>query len=77
MKTIEKEKLAIIKWVTGLTDEATLEKLHLLREAPYQNDWWSQVSDAEKLAIDKGQADLKAGRVQSHTIVSGRYEKWI
>ena len=31
---VEKEKLEIIKWVTGLKDRDAIEKLRLLRDSP-------------------------------------------
>ena len=74
---LEKEKLEIIKWVTGLKDNTAMEKLRMLRENPKKLDWWNEITDEEKTAIDKGLADIKAGRVKPHKEVKKLYEKWL
>jgi len=74
---LQKEKLEIIKWVKGLKDETAIEKLRLLRKQPERSDWWSEVTDEEKAAIDKGLEDIKAGRVIPHQEAKKLYEKWL
>ncbi len=74
---LQKEKLEIIKWVKGLKDETAMEKLRLLRKQPERSDWWSEVTDEEKAAIDKGLEDIKAGRVIPHQEAKKLYEKWL
>lgn len=75
--SIEKEKLEIINWITSLKDESTIERLSIMRNNPISDDWWNEISEAEKATIDKGLDDLKAGRVQSHAQVKKRYENWL
>lgn len=74
---IEKDKLEIIKWVTTLKDEASIERLKMLKDSRLKTDWWDQVSDEEISAIDKGLADIKAGRIKPHKAVKKLYEKWL
>ena len=74
---LEKEKLEIIKWVTGLKDNTAIEKLRMLRENPKKMDWWNEITNEEKAAIDKGLADIKAGRVKPHKEAKKLYEKWL
>ena len=74
---LEKEKLEIIKWVTGLKDNTAIEKLRMLRENPRKLDRWNEITDEEKTAIDKGLADIKAGRVKPHKEAKKLYEKWL
>jgi hypothetical protein len=75
---VEKEKLKIIKWVTSLKDPTAIERLKMLSEKPQKkNDWWDELADEEKAAIDKGLEDLKAGRVKSHQEARRLYEKWL
>ena len=73
---IEKDKLEIIKWVTTLKDETSIERLKMLKNSS-KTDWWDQISDEEKNAIDKGLADVKANRVKSHKEVKKLYAKWL
>lgn len=74
---IEKQKLEIIKWVTTLKDETSIERLKMLRNNRSKTDWWNEISEEEKNAIDKGLADIKAGRVKPHKAVKKLYEKWL
>jgi len=74
---VEKEKLEIIKWVTGLKDNTAIERLKMLRERPKKTDWWDEITDEERAAIDKGLEDIKAGRVKPHREAKKLYEKWL
>ncbi|MCA4898410.1 MAG: hypothetical protein ACK514_08400 [Bacteroidota bacterium] len=75
--SFEKQKLDIIKWVTGLKDDTAFERLKMLRENPTKSDWWNEITEEEKAAIDAGLADVKAGRVKSHKEAKKLYEKWL
>jgi hypothetical protein len=74
---VEKEKLEIIKWVTGLKDAESIEKLRMLRKNPKKLDWWNEITDEEKAAIEKGLEDIKAGRVKPHKEAKKIYAKWL
>ena len=74
---MEREKLEIIKWVTSLKDDTAIERLRMLRANPRKLDWWNEITDEEKSAIDKGLADIKAGRVKPHKEAKKLYEKWL
>lgn len=74
---IEKDKLDIIKWVTTLKDETSIERLKMLKDSGSTTDWWDQISEAEKNAIDAGLADIKAGRIIPHEEVKKLYGKWL
>lgn len=75
--SIEQEKLEIIKWVTSLKDKDAMEKLRMLKNNPKKLDWWNEFIEEEKIAIDKGLEDIKAGRVTPHKEVKKLYEKWL
>lgn len=49
----------------------------MLREKPKNADWWGEITDEEKAAIDKGLEDIKAGRVKPHREAKKLYEKWL
>lgn len=74
---VEKEKLEIIKWVTGLKDNTAIERLRMLRDMPTKTDWWDEITDEERAAVDKGLADIKAGRIRPHREAKKLYEKWL
>jgi hypothetical protein len=50
----EKDKLEIIKWVTGLKDRTAIERIMMLKERPKKTDWWDQITEEERAAIDMG-----------------------
>ncbi len=74
---LEKEKLEIIKWVRRIKDDTSIERLKMLRDNPKKLDWWDEITNEEKTAIDKGLADIKAGRVTPHKEARKLYEKWL
>lgn len=74
---IEKEKLEIIKWVTSLKDNTAFERLRMLRKNSNKKDWWHEISEDEKASIEKGLADIRAGRVKPHKEARKLYEKWL
>ncbi|MFZ6014034.1 MAG: hypothetical protein ACOYXT_27080 [Bacteroidota bacterium] len=49
----------------------------MLKNSRSKRDWWDQISAEEKNAIDKGLADIKAGRLKPHKAVRKIYEKWL
>ncbi|MDR1887589.1 MAG: hypothetical protein LBQ70_06705 [Prevotellaceae bacterium] len=72
------QKLNLIRWITELDDDdATLNVLEIIKNQSTQEDWWNTISDAEKESIEKGLADVKAGRTIAHAEVKKRYEKWL
>jgi hypothetical protein len=74
---LEKDKLEIIKWVATIKDDISIERLKMLRDNPKDLDWWDETTNELKDAIDKGLADIKAGRVKSHKEVRKIYAKWL
>jgi len=73
----EKEKLEIIKWVRTLKDDSSIERLKMLRKSHTRLDWWTEIAEDEKSAIDKGLADIKAGQIKPHRDARKIYEKWL
>ena len=61
----------------GLKDSASIERLKMLRANPKKSDWWNEITEEEKAAIDKGLDDIKAGRVKPHKEAKKLYEKWL
>ena len=75
---IQAEKLKLIEWLAGLTDASLIEKIKFLKEnQAAKTDWWEEISETEKQAIDEGLADAAKGNVIAHQDVRKRYEKWL
>ena len=75
--SLEKDKLDIIQWVTTLDDLSFIERLKMLKANSPVIDWWEEITEEEKSAIDKGLEDIKASRVTPHSEAKKLYEKWL
>jgi predicted transcriptional regulator len=42
-----------------------------------EEDWYDELSDAEKKSIELGLKDIEGGRVVAHSEVKKIYEKWL
>jgi hypothetical protein len=61
----------------GIThDELVLSEVRQLLQQP-ATDWWDELSDEEKAAVDRAEADIVAGRVFAHAEVKADLEKWL
>jgi predicted transcriptional regulator len=67
-------KLELINWLTKLNDDETLDYLKVVKDAcDSKNDWWLDLSDAQKSGIERGLKDIDAGRIHSHNDVKLKY----
>jgi len=73
----EIEKQKIIEWIKGLNDPSLIEKLRLIKENKLPTDWWDEISEEEKLSIERGLEDIRSGRIIPHDQVKKYYEKWL
>jgi predicted transcriptional regulator len=73
---IQTKKLDIIQWVASLQDEALIDELEKIRQSE-NRDWWDEISEEEKAAIEAGLADEKAGNFISHDEARKTWEKWL
>jgi predicted transcriptional regulator len=74
---LDSEKLKIIDWIANLKDETVIAKIKILKDHSIDADWWDEISEAEKVSIERGLEDVKAGRVIDHSEVKKLYEKWL
>lgn len=72
---IQAEKLNLIKWLTSVDEPSVIKQLIALKKKQ-QVDWWDEISDEEKTAIEEGLAQADRGDVLSHEEVMTRYQKW-
>lgn len=45
--------------------------------AAEQQDWWDEISEEQQRAVDESLAEMKAGKLTSHTEVMKKYKKWM
>lgn len=67
-------KLELIQWLTKLEDSETLDYLKIVMDSrETRSDWWHDLTDDQKSGIERGLADIDAGRVHSHEEVKLKY----
>lgn len=67
-------KLEIIEWLAKLDDSETIEYLKIVKDSrTTDNDWWDDLTTAQKAGIERGLDDIRSGRVVSHDDVKRRY----
>lgn len=70
----EARKLELITWLAELEDNDTLEFLRVIKDSRRSDsDWFDALSVGEREGIDRGLADVKAGRTVAHAAVVKRY----
>ncbi|AYN00840.1 DUF2683 family protein [Chryseobacterium sp. 3008163] len=65
-----KKELAKIKAILRAVE------IDFVEEIP-DEDWYDELSDAEKKSIELGLEDIEEGRVVAHSEVKKLYEKWL
>lgn len=67
-------KLELIQWLTKLDNKETIEYLKIVKDSQsVNNDWWDDLSDAQKQGIESGLDDIENGRTISHDAVKEKY----
>ncbi|KAF2512620.1 hypothetical protein [Flavobacterium foetidum] len=72
---LEARKYQFIQELVKVEDERVLEKLELVLKAN-QSDWFSELSESEKIEIQIGLDQAEKGEVISHEDVMKRFSKW-
>ncbi len=77
MPSIKNIKKGLHELIDSVDDEAALiiRKQILEREAVREVDFWDKLSEEEKASIERGLADVEAGRVSTHEEVMSRVKE--
>ena len=77
MPSIKNIKKGLHELIDSVDDEAALVicKQILEREAAREVDFWDKLSEEEKAGIERGLADVEAGRVSTHEEVMSRVKE--
>jgi len=71
--TIQTQKLELVKMILDINDKSTLNNfIQLIKSS--KEDWWDEISDGEKKAIEEGLAELGKGLGISHEEVTKKYK---
>jgi len=71
--TLKKE---VKKWIDD-ADEQMAKTIHAMLQSDRERDWWDDISEAEKEAIEAGLRQLKNGRGIPHSEVKQKYPQWL
>jgi predicted transcriptional regulator len=75
-KDREQKKLELIQWVAETSEEYLIDRMLEMKNEP-NKDWWDEISEEEKAAIEAGLADEQAGNFMSHEEARKSWEKWL
>lgn len=67
---IHVEKLELIQWLSELTDENMLARIKALRS---EKDWYDEIPESTKEAIEEGLTDIKKGNTKSFDEVISKH----
>lgn len=70
---IQAEKLALIQWLTQLTDEKIIARIKQLRGR--ESDWWDELSSDEKAEIELGLKQAERGDTTPHDVVMSKFKR--
>ena len=73
---IQSEKIELVQLLLQTNNESLIKKVKALFKNE-QTDWWDEISEDEKHAIDKGTAQLDRGEGVAHSVVMKKYKKWL
>jgi len=67
-------KIELIEWLQNLKDIDTLNFLKVLKDSSIKNqDWFHELSEEEKMGIERGLRDIKNGKTFSYDEVKIKY----
>jgi thiamine pyrophosphate-dependent acetolactate synthase large subunit-like protein len=73
---IKTAKIELIQWLTNLEDSDLIQKVLDLRKNE-SKDWWDEINEDEKRAIEKGIEEADKGLIKPQSEVRKIYEKWL
>ncbi len=67
-------KLELIEWLTNLQDVHTIEYLKIVKDSRTSgSDWWDDLTEDQKNAIESGVEEIKEGKIVAHEDVVKKY----
>jgi hypothetical protein len=73
---IQNKKLELIQWLSTVEDASLINKILDLKKQETR-DWWNEISEAERTAIENGLRDAEAGKLNPHSKARDIYGKWL
>ena len=73
----EKELKKEVKKYIDHADIRMVKAVRAMLEADQHEDWWDEISDGERAAIETGLKQMKEGKTTPHEKVMEKYGKWL
>jgi hypothetical protein len=68
------DKLELIEWLKNLDDNDIISYLKIVKNSKESDsDWWDDLTDDQKQAIQRGVDDIDKGRITPHNEVKRKY----
>ncbi len=68
------DKLELIEWLKNLDDDEIISYLKIVKNSKESNsDWWDDLTDDQKLAVQRGLDDIDNGRITPHNEITQKY----
>jgi hypothetical protein len=68
-------KVDLARRLLATEDEVMVRKIAELMGEPF--DWWDELSDDQKAAVDRAEVDMAAGRVHAHEEIETNVKEWL
>jgi len=64
----------LIEWLKNLDDDEIISYLKIVKNSKESNsDWWDDLTDDQKLAVQRGLDDIDNGRITPHNEITQKY----
>lgn len=73
---IQAEKIELVQMLLQTNSEKLIEKVKALLKSE-QKDWWDEIDEEVKAAVEEGIAQLNRGEGIPHEEVMKKYKKWL
>lgn len=70
-------KQKLMDSLSEIEDEELIAQLEIIINSRVKNDWWYEISEAERVAIRKGLEELERSEGIPHEEVMTKYSKWL
>jgi len=70
---LETRKINLINWISTIQEDSILEKVEKIQKE--KTDWWDNISDKDKKAINEGIEQLDKGEHLTHLQVRSKIKE--
>ncbi len=72
---IQAQKIELTKQLLEINSEVILKQIKALLQA-HKTDLWDELTEAQKLSVEKAKSQINKGEAVTHKEVMKKYKKW-